>query len=251
MLKTTTRQNLGNASYLGATGSLPLVIAKSAIPFIYLSSGTMGNNGALSAITALSRTYGNAYVWFSANQIAAGVAAGWYYGRFSSTTAATIFNNTYTTGTPAVPSSPTAFATTGPGAITGQTTEVFGPQISIAANSMGPTGQVRITQYAICANNANVKTLVIRFTGTGGTVIFNPAITSTVGGGFVSVTGNMGVTNAQTTYCASTFNNASGQFDTGSAIDTTAATVFSLSATRATATDNIVVEGFMVELIPG
>lgn len=130
-----------------------VVIVQSAIPFIKASSGTMGNNGAISAMTATARTYSNgAYIWLPAGAIAAGVpaAAAWYWFIGSSTTAGTVYNSTYTSGVP-VRGTATAFSTTGPGAFTGSTATVTAIQVTVPANTMGPSG--RIDQIATVLNN--------------------------------------------------------------------------------------------------
>src|SRR5579859_1785192 len=101
------------------------------IPFIVANTGTMGNNGALTLGTALPSTYANAYVYLPANAISAGSAAGWYFCQFSSTTVGTVFNNTYSSGTPQIPAALVSFATTGPGAYTGVTTQITGPNFTI------------------------------------------------------------------------------------------------------------------------
>ena len=76
----------------------PQTLGQSHIPFVLLSSGTMGNNGAISLLSgAVATAYPNAYVYLPALAIAAtgpGSAAGWYYAVFSSTTALTVYNNT-------------------------------------------------------------------------------------------------------------------------------------------------------------
>lgn len=253
MLKTTTRQNLGNASYLGATGSLPLVLAKSAIPFINVSSGTMGNNGALSAITALPRTYsGGAYIFLPAGAIAAGVpaAAAWYWCVFSSATAGTVYNSVYTSGVPVIGTT-TAFATTGPGAFTGDTSEQ-GPLISLPANSLGANGQIRVSFEYSFTNNANTKTHRVRLGGLAGTGFFAANQTTGIGVRGVCIFGNCGLTNVQ--YGSGWgIGDGGGIFVAKSAgsVDTTASSSVVATLAKGTATDNITLESFMVELIPG
>jgi hypothetical protein len=127
--------------------NVPYTLFQSGVPFIITSSGVMGNNGALSGITALSTTFPQAYIYLPAGAISSGSAAGWYYTVFSSTTAGTVYNNVYTSGTPTVPASPSAFVTTGPGAFvqtTGFITSI-NPTVTIPANSMTANGRVEIT----------------------------------------------------------------------------------------------------------
>lgn len=136
-----------------------------AIPMIVPSSGTIGNNGALSAITALPGTYTSCYMSFPANAIAAGVPAGNYYVVMSSTTAGTIYNNTYTTGKPTIPASPTAFVTTGPGAYVQLTTAITLTQLTLRGGAMGPAGQLIIYPHHSIPSNANNKIMAITFGG--------------------------------------------------------------------------------------
>ena len=96
-------------------------ILQANVPVFVPSSGIMANNGAITLTTALDTTYANCYLYLPANAIEAGSAAGLYFAQMSSTTVGTVYNNTYTSGKHAIPSSPTAFVTTGPGAYT-QTT---------------------------------------------------------------------------------------------------------------------------------
>lgn len=145
-------------------GSVPLL--QTAIPFI-LNSGSinMGNNGVFTGMTALNTTYPNAYTYWPVDTIAVGVAAGWYYTVFSSTSAGTVYNNRYTSGKPTVPASPTAFATTGPGAVTQTLTAITGPQITLPGGSMGPNGRLDLTQLILTNNTASSRSIATRLGG--------------------------------------------------------------------------------------
>jgi hypothetical protein len=140
----------------------PQILAKSGLPFVLPPSGNMGNNGAFTWGTACSRAVAACFCWFAAGQIAAGSAAGWYYATMSSATAMTVFNNTYSPpGVPIPPSQPVAFATTGPGAITGVTAATTGPQITIPATFIGLNGVLRATLLWSVNASANAKTLAL------------------------------------------------------------------------------------------
>lgn len=154
-----------------------------AIPVFLQSSGSIGNNGALTAITALPVTYPSIYLYFPVNAIAAGVAAGLYYCVMSSTTAGTIYNNVYDPSLgvlPTIPSSPTAFSTTGPGAYT-QTTaaDITLVGVTIPGGSMGASGVLDIiSSWESATNNANAKTTKVKI---GATLIgLTPALASTI-----------------------------------------------------------------------
>ena len=139
-------------------GLVPLAI--SGIPFILCSGTSMsiGANGAVTGITALPTTFTSAYVYINADAIATGVPAGWYYAVFSSTSACTLYNNRYITGSPSVPSPLTPFSgTTGIGAYTQINTEVQGLNVTIPGGSMGPNGHLENVYTAIANNTPNVR----------------------------------------------------------------------------------------------
>ena len=229
------------------------VLALSAIPFISPSSGNMGNNGAVTALTALPTTYANAYVWFTANQIAVGVAAGWYFAQFSTTQACTVFNNTYTSGKPTIPASPTAFVTTGPGAFTGDTAEEFGPTITVPAGAMGANGAMGARSlWGASPSNANAKTPRLRFSGQAGTITQATSLASQLSANFDTYFQNRGVQNAQIFAPSSVVGpGINGNNNQYGSIDTSVATTLVLSMQKAVATDNMVLESFVFELFYG
>jgi hypothetical protein len=215
------------------------VIEQSALPMILVSSGTMGNNGALSGVSAVQSIFAHAYVYLPANAIVSGSAAGLYYAVFSSTTAATVYNNTYTSGTPAIPASPTAFATTGPGAFTQSTGEITLLSVTVPGNTMGLNGQLRVgTTFAYGPSSGNTKTLRVKF---GGITYrsFTPSNTTYLDS--ISNIANSDVTNLQ-------IGSPSGQVSlntaaTANAIfggtDTTADQTFAVTAQLASAAETI------------
>lgn len=243
-------QNPAAVAITGGTG-VPIILGEAAIPMISLSTGSIGNNGALTAITALPRTIANCYVFVPAGAIAAGVpaAATWYFAQFASTTAATIFNNIYTTGVPTIPASPTAFATTGPGAFVGNTTEI-GVLITVPANSMKLNGAV----FAKCqfghTNSAGAKAERIRFGGVAGTQEAGNSPTTTLSGIATATITNCGVQNSQIGDGVFYNNNAVAAVNgsTASAITTTADTTVAFTVQPASAVDNAWIESFCVEL---
>lgn len=226
----------------------PAIIGKSGIPFIHLSSGSVAANGAISGITALPIAYPSAYCYFPANILATTIAAGWYYCTFSTTTAGTAFLNTYSSGQPLIPASPTA-VTDGKGAFTGDTTERGGPTLSIAAGAMGPNGRLEILTSHQHTNNANSKVVRYRYSGLGGTAF--AAITSTSqsnSSGSASIN-NRGSQAVQSAYVFG-FNGTTG---TGNGFvqgteNTAVATTFVISLSKVTATDNLVLEDYRVAL---
>jgi hypothetical protein len=146
-----------NVDTISATGkitqvngnSVPYTALTNGIPFVVPSSGLMGDDGALSGIAVVGAAYANAYVYLPANAISVGSAAGWYYAIFSSTSAATVYNNTYTTGLPVVPTSPTAFSTTGPGAYVQVAAPAINFNLTLPANTLTSYGRIEIDTYTI------------------------------------------------------------------------------------------------------
>jgi hypothetical protein len=229
-----------------------LRLASSGIPFVIAPTGSMANNGALTLGTTLPAAYAFAYVYLPAGAIRAASAVGWYFCEMSTQTAGTVFNNTYTSGIALIPASPTAFVSTGPGAFTGVITQVTGPQITIPANTIGPYGVLRHSAMWNVAGTTNNKTITTQI---GGTNVHNLVI---------SASATLGYTELRTIYCRGTqalqvmsvVGDSSGGLGTGGGINDflsinfAANQTFALLGTLATATDFIVMEGFMMEAMP-
>jgi len=67
--------------------------------------------------------------------------AGWYWAVFSSDTAGILYNNTYKSGSPSRPATPTAFVDNLAGWLTQTTSEITGPTgFNLVGGSMGPNG---------------------------------------------------------------------------------------------------------------
>lgn len=246
----------GATTAVGAASNLsvPYVLAQWTVPVIVASSGSMGNNGAVTGLTALDRTYSSgAWLGLPASAIAAGVpaAAGFYWFVGSSTTAGTVYNSTWAgTGVPTAGVT-TAFVTTGPGAFAGSTAEFIAATVTVpvlAANS-----SMEIDTLWHVTNNANTKTNRIRLgasgAGTGGTAMVANSPASTFAQQDKRIIRNANATNAQlclqSTATLGIGNSGSGM--TTAAIDTslgTAQLVFTLQ--HATATDNHGLEGATV-----
>lgn len=229
------------------------MLGQSNVPFVMAGSGSMGNNGALTLTTALAANpvITSCYVYLPAAAIVSGGAAGWYYAIFSSTTAATVYNNTYTVGTPAIPASPVAFATTGPGAYTGTSTAITSYSLTVPANTLGINGALRVDAYWSYTNAAGNKTTAISF---GSYAFFSAVATTTVTTAGVWGIRNMGATNIQaplTINAAQPFGTTTTAQALG-AVDTTASQSLIVPLTNATpASNNLVLMGATVEFIPG
>jgi len=162
--------------------SFPQVLSQGSVPVTILSSGTISATGALSAMTAQPfdlTPLGVVQVYCFAQ---AGLTAGLYYARWSSTTACQLYSNA--AGTVAL-SGITA------GAYVGGTTEVTLKTVTMPGGMMGPNGQLEAIQMWGCNNSVGNKTprvkvggTVIAYGGAAGTVM----TTNTTTRGFSSFT---------------------------------------------------------------
>lgn len=253
-------------SLSGATGLLTRaanpqedvwILSQSGIPFIKSSSGTMGNNCAISGMTALPRTFSSgAYLYLPAGAIAAGVpaSADWYWFVASSTTAGTCYNQTYSSnkdaiGTPKIPPSNTAFSTTGPGAYAGSTGSVTAVSLTLPAGSMGINGQVALTSLFSNNNSAGTKADNTAFGGVSASSLTNTTNTSTVHTAFVQ---NRGVTNNQSISRLAGHSGSTGigSMSSDGAIDTTSAVTITFALNCNTATDHHILEMYSVMVKP-
>lgn len=231
------------------TGVTQGKLSASALPFIVAPTGTMANNGAITLGTALPTTYAKAYIYLPASAISAGSAAGWYYCAMSSATLGTVFNNTYVSGTPTIPATPVAFVTTGPGAYTGVITLQTAQSVSIPGNSMGPNGTIRYSFTMSCPNNADTKLVNAAYSTF---IVATASVTANPSATVTRSFSNRGVTNSQVN------DGGQGLFGPGlsgavpllAAIDSTQAQAFTLQAQLAVATDYIVIERYLIELLP-
>jgi hypothetical protein len=227
---------------------MPYGIGQGGVAVILPSSGSIGNNGALTLTTALPYIVDKCYMYFPANAIAAGVAAGLYYVEMSSTTAGIIYNNTYSSGSPTLPSK-TAFATTGPGAYT-QTTGADLTLISttLAGGAMGINGSLAFYPQGSIPNNANTKTLKVSI---GGVVVSQLAQTTIIQENVPTTFRNRGAQNSNVS------NGGGGGFSTSvavaptySTIDTSSNQTVLLTARLANALDYLVLESGVITLSP-
>lgn len=244
--------NITGGKVTGVSG-VPYFLGMSAIPFIGLSSGSVAANGAISAITALPFVYPAAYCYFPANILATsgpGSTAGWYYCTFSSTVAGTAFLNSYTSGAPVIPASPTA-VTAGQGAFTGVTGLIQGQTLTLPANSLGVNGGLRVRHWAHTTNSAGTKAMGVYWNGIGGTGLRAVSLTTSVTYQDDFYVLNTGVTNNEDASISTTggvFSATAGAV-TAIAIDTTAATTIAMAQNRNTATDNQVTAGYVIEVL--
>lgn len=243
----------GNDSRITGAAPASTTVSKlgqSTLPFVLLPSGTMGNNGAYTTANAAQATaYPNAYCSVPAGAIATGVPAAqtWYYCTFSTTQAATLFNNIYTSGTPAIPASPTAFATTGPGAFT-QTTgsNIAAYTLSIPGNTIGLNGSIQLWLSKSNNNSGGSKMVSVTYSTFALGTSSSTTVTSSWGMTFFS---DRDVTNVQVSPGLTTPNFGSAGVVYG-AIDSTTSQNIIFNLQLQTATDTMALESAVVELLP-
>lgn len=237
---------IDSPTFTGVAKGVPTILSKSSIPFIGASTGTMANNGAVTLGTALGRVYSKGcYMYFPANAIAAGVAAGWYWTVMSSATVGTVFNSTYVTGTP-LAGAQTAFSTTGPGAYTGDLT-AQGVTIAVPA-AMGVNGKLLITAHVSNNNSAGTKTFTLIL---GSTTFLSNAPTTSIGTVFECEIANAGVAGAQDSWSRAMNKDTQWAMvcDTVGTENTASGLNLTLKMQRNTATDNATIEGYHILLL--
>jgi hypothetical protein len=121
--------------------------------------------------------------------------------------------------------------------------------INIGAGDLGVNGGFELYFYLSCTSNANVKTIRVRWSGIGGTILFTRDAAN-FGNlrGYVDF-GNRGVTNSQQ-YESRVMRSDAAWSITGSgttAVDTTAASTVVITCTKATAGDTVTLELFKAQ----
>lgn len=136
--------------------AIPFSVSTVGVPFI-VPPGDGGSNGlsftgggggafTLSAplLTGAGALLANCYLYLPANAAGSGCAAGWYYSRFTSDSAGTIYGNTYSDGLPTIPGSPAVFPGSPSGRITTPTAEIVGPSVGkVIGGALGNNGTLR------------------------------------------------------------------------------------------------------------
>lgn len=220
------------------------------IPMILPSSGSMGNNGALTLNVALDQTYLTAYFYMPANAIVAGSAAGFYYGAMTSTSTATLFNNLYVSGTPATPGTLVPFATTGPGAYAQTTGSAFTAwTVTLPAYALGIFDEVQVHGVITYLSSGTAKTFQVSYGSSFNFIAAAPTATATLAfqGGFA----NQGVVSKQgsTGNSSGTVATSSTLTFTNGSIDGSLSKSISASLKLAAATDYLILQNIIAQRI--
>jgi len=101
------------------------------------------------------------YIWMPANFGGSSYPAGWYWGVFSGDTAGILYMDTYVSGIPKRPSSPTPFPVNLSGRITTPLSEITGPTgFTLKGGSMGPNGKLKF-HTKVSGNTTSTKHLSV------------------------------------------------------------------------------------------
>jgi len=196
------------------------------------ASGTA--NGAITFGTAVNTAFTRCFCYFDANVVNATQPAGFYYMEMSSTTAAIVYNNTYTPANgvyPTEPTSKTAFSGAVPGGA-GVTTEVTAFSYNINGGLLGLYGTLILEIYFEANTTAGIKSPRNKL---GGTTTHQGSLQSTPMIHSLAALKNIGAQNRQRTN-ASFLNTTSGTSAITATIDTSVDTtgVFTLQTAAAT-----------------
>lgn len=136
-------------------GGIPRQVLVSGIPFVIPAGDGAavglqftGSAGAFTLSAAILNNLWNAlkgcWMYMPASFGGSAYPSGWYWAVFSSDTAGILYTDTYTSGTPKRPASPTAFPSNLTGWLTTTTSEITGPTgFVLPGGSMGPNGSLK------------------------------------------------------------------------------------------------------------
>jgi hypothetical protein len=142
-----------------------------------------------------------------------------------------------------------------PLALTGSTSEASLATISISANAMGTNGRLRIKTKWTVTGSTNAKTPRVRLGGLAGTIFWSRAETTAANITIDNVT-TIENRNSASSQIGGRLGDAAGSgsssaaFATG-ALDTTQVQSLVISGQLASSVENMTLESYIVELIPG
>lgn len=223
------------------------ILAMGAIPCVLANSGTVATNGTVTLGTALQLTYPQAWLYLPAGAVVGG-SAGWYYTIFSSTTVGQVYTNYRASMTQPVALGAAGTLTAAVGSnsgYTGVTTTIQMAAAVIPAGLMGATGAVCLTGYWAHNSSAGAKVAGILF---GGSTVLTSSQTTTLGINLTKTVHNRSAS-SQLIRVAVDNQIAQSVAPTLLSVDTTAEVTASLTGSVAVATDTMVLESFLIELL--
>jgi len=159
-----------STDFAEAFSTTPKTVAVSGIPFVIppgdgVSVGLQFTNNlgafTLSAaiLTNLWNVLKGCWIYMQNDFVSSGYPAGWYWGVFTSDTAGTLYTDTYNSGTPERPASPTPFPINLNGWLTTTTSEITGPTgFVLPGGSMGKSG-IFTVHYRVSGNSVASHTV--------------------------------------------------------------------------------------------
>lgn len=231
----------------GGNAPSPRILAMSAIPCVLANSGTVATSGTVTLGTALQLTYPQAWLYLPAGAVVGG-SAGWYYTIFSSTTVGQVYTAYRASMTQPLALGAAATLTAAVGSnsgYTGVTTTIQMAAAVIPAGLMGTNGAVRLTGYWAHNSSAGAKVAGILF---GGSTVLTSSQTTTLGINLTKTVHNRAA-DKQLIRVAVDNQIAQSVAPTLLSIDTTAEVTASLTGSVAVATDTMVLESFLIELL--
>lgn len=156
-----------STDFAEAFSTTPKTVAVSGIPFVIppgdgVSAGLQFTNnlGAFTLSAAILPNLWNVlkgcWIYMQNDFVSSGYPAAWYWAVFTSDTAGTLYTDTYNSGTPERPASPTPFPINLNGWLTTTTSEITGPTgFVLPGGSMGPNGALKIHIRTHGNNTAN------------------------------------------------------------------------------------------------
>jgi len=223
------------------------ILAMGGIPAIIAPTGTITAGGVITLGTALQLTYPQAWLYLPAGTVVGG-SAGWYYAIMSSTTVGQVYTNYQATMTQplALGAAATLTAAVGSGgAYTGVTTEVTMAAAVIPAGLLGTTGRVIAEGNWAHNSSAGAKVAKIAF---GGSTVLSVSDTTTLGIDIRKTIQNRSAS-SQIIRVAVDTGAAQSVAPTLLSIDTSAEVTVALTGSIAVATDTMVLENFLIEVL--
>lgn len=223
------------------------ILAMGGIPTIIANSGTVATGGTITLGTALQLTYPQCWLYLPAGAIVGG-SAGWYYAIMSSTTVGVVYTNYQATMTQPLALGVAATLTVATGSnsgYTGVTTEVTMAAAVIPAGLLGTTGRVVAEGNWAHNSSAGAKVAKVAF---GGSTVLSVSDTTTLGIDIRKTIQNRSAS-SQIIRVAVDTGAAQSVAPTLLAIDTSAEVTVALTGSIATATDTMVLENFLIEVL--
>lgn len=123
--------------------------------------------------------------------------------------------------------------------------------VTIPANSLGTDGALEITTVWSCTNSSNNKTVRVRFSGVSGTQFLAGVQTTITGVQYFTLIQNRGAANSQMGMqnTALGFASTSGTVPTTASVDTTSATTLVFTGQKATGSEVLALERYMVKIV--